>query len=83
MGRKSKGGEISATIDERAEGAQSANTVPEIAGTGEELEEVRLLKPHTHEDVDYAVGAMLTVRPPIADWLRARGVIAPHSNDPA
>lgn len=61
----------------------SANPVPEISGTGQELEEVELLKPHQHEGVDYAVGQMLTVRPPIAAWLRDRGVIAPLHQDPA
>lgn len=44
--------------------------------------EVMLLKPHNHQDRDYAVGDKLTVRPPIADWLREHGVIAPQQEDP-
>lgn len=45
-------------------------------------EEVTLLKPHTHAGRDYAAGDKLTVRPPIATWLRAHGVIADPSSDP-
>lgn len=47
------------------------------------LVEVTLLKPHNHSGRDYAAGDKLTVRPPVAQWLRDRGVIAPTSQDPA
>lgn len=45
--------------------------------------EVTLLKPHTHGDRDYAAGDKLTVRPPIAEWLRDQGVIEAQTTDPA
>lgn len=48
-----------------------------------DLEEVELLKPHQHGGVDYVAGQKLSVGPPIASWLRDRGVIAPLHQDPA
>lgn len=80
MGRKSKGA-LPLQIGE-ASGAGPANPAPEIIGAGEPLEVVELLRRHQHEGRDYAVGDKLTVRPPIAAWLRARAVIAPLSEDP-
>jgi len=86
MGRKSKGEVIPGQLVELPAGSVSANPLPEVVGFGEavdEVEVVELLKQHTHDGQDYAVGHKLSVRPPIADWLRARGVIAPLSQDPA
>jgi hypothetical protein len=36
---------------------------------------VTLRKPHSHDGRSYVAGEKLIVRPPIAEWLRARGVI--------
>lgn len=48
----------------------------EKAPAAQKLEEVTLAKPHTHEGVDYEVGAVIKVNTADKEWLTQNEIIA-------